>query len=302
MAIGNDNRSAASDRKSLTSAAAAPGFRHKVLFRSSSSFQAALKVAFSPRGMAGLTIILLITLVAVFAPLIAPFDPTQSSVLFLAPPDGQHILGTDDLGRDTFSRLLYGGRSSLMVGTGAAAVATLVGMPIGLAAGYIGGKFDLVISQIIDLFIALPGLVLALIVTAVLGPTLFNLMLVLGIVSWPRMARLTRGQALAVRESVFVEASRATGAGAAWIIRTHIWPNVTRIVAAQFALTVAYSIFTSSSLSFLGLGVPPPEPDWGEMVRSGFNYLTLNPNMSLAPSAAVALSVFGFYLVGTSIK
>jgi peptide/nickel transport system permease protein len=126
--------------------------------------------------------------------------------------------------------------------------------------------------------------------------------MVLGFVSWPRVARLARGQALAIRESLFVEAARAAGAGPAWIIRAHIWPNVVRIIAAQFALTVAYSIFTSASLSFLGLGVPPPTPDWGAMVRTGFDYLALNPSMSMAPSGAVALTVFGFYLIGTSIK
>lgn len=255
-----------------------------------------------PRGVIGFIIVATIVTVVTLAPLIAPFDPIKSSVFFLGPPSGQHIFGTDDLGRDIFSRLLYGGRSSLLVGIGAAMVATLVGVPIGLAAGYIGGRLDLIVGQIVDLFIALPGLVLGLIITAVIGSTLFNLILVLGIVSWPRMARLTRGQALAVRESVYVEASCATGAGPVWIIRRHMWPNVTRIVAAQFALTVAYSIFTSSSLSFLGLGVPPPTPDWGDMVRTGFSYLALNPAMSMAPSAAVALTVFGFYLVGTSIE
>ncbi|MCW3474749.1 ABC transporter permease [Limobrevibacterium gyesilva] len=255
-----------------------------------------------PRGVAGLAIVLAVGLIVTFAPLLAPFDPTQSSVFFLAPPDAERWMGTDDLGRDTFSRLLYGGRSSLIVGMGAAVIATLVGVPIGLAAGYLGGKFDVVARQFIDLFIALPGLVLALIITAVMGPTLFNLVLVLGFVSWPKVARLARGQALAIRESVFVEASRAVGAGPAWIIHAHIWPNVVRIIAAQFALTVAYSIFTSASLSFLGLGVPPPTPDWGAMVRTGFDYLALNPSMSMAPSGAVALTVFGFYLIGTSIE
>lgn len=255
-----------------------------------------------PQGQAGLLILTFIVLVLALAPWLAPFDPTASSVFFLSPPDGTHWIGTDDLGRDTFSRLLYGGRSSLVVGIGAAVIATALGVPVGLAAGYVGGRVDLIIRQVIDLFIALPGLVLALIITAVLGPTLLNLVLVLGFVSWPRVARLTRGQALAIRESLFVEASRAVGAGPSWIIYAHLWPNVTRIVAAQFALTVAYSIFTSASLSFLGLGVPPPTPDWGGMVRTGFDYLALNPMMSLAPSMAVATTVFAFYLIGSSIE
>jgi peptide/nickel transport system permease protein len=254
------------------------------------------------QGLIGAAIVFVIACTVVAAPFIAPFDPSATSVMFLAPPDGNYLLGTDDIGRDTLSRLLYGGRSSLLVGIGAAATAVLIGVPVGLIAGFEGGRADMIIRQFIDLFIALPGLVLALLITAVLGPTLLNLVLVLGLVSWPRVARLVRGQALAVREAVFVEAAVAVGAGSGWIIATHIWPNVIRLVAAQFALTVAYSIFTSASLSFLGLGLPPPTPDWGAMVRTGFDYLALNPLMSLAPSMAVAATVFGFYLIGTSIE
>ncbi len=262
-----------------------------------------MKTLFSrPQGVAGCVIVLLIVLAVACAPLLAPLDPTHSSVFFLSPPTPTNWLGTDDLGRDTFSRLLYGGRASLVVGLGASVIALLIGLPIGLAAGYMGGRADLIARQVIDLFVALPGLVLALIITAVMGPTLLNLTLVLGLVNWPRVARLARGQALAIRESVFVEAAHAAGAGTAWIIYAHIWPNVQRIIAAQFALTVAFSIFTSASLSFLGLGVPPPTPDWGAMVRTGFDYLAINPTMSLAPSAAVALTVFGFYLVGRNIE
>jgi peptide/nickel transport system permease protein len=254
------------------------------------------------QGMVGGSIVLLIAAVVVLAPLIAPHDPTATGVMFLAPPDSNNLLGTDDLGRDTLSRLIYGGRSSLLIGVGAASLAIAIGVPIGLLAGFLGGRIDAVVRQFIDLFIALPSLVLALLITAVLGPTLLNLILVLGFVSWPRAARLVRGQAIALREAVFVEASVAVGGGTGWIIYTHIWPNVVRLVAAQFALTVAYSIFTSASLSFLGLGLPPPTPDWGAMVRTGFDYLALNPLMSLAPSAAVAATVFGFYLIGTSIE
>ena len=256
----------------------------------------------APRLMAGLTIILVIGLAAAFAPLLAPFDPTQSSINFLMPPDGRHWLGTDELGRDILSRAIYGGRPSLMVGAGAAAIATLIGVPIGLVSGYIGGRVDRLAVQLINLFISVPGLILALIITAMIGATLTNLVLVLGFVTWPRVARLVRGQALAIRETVFVEAARAAGGRAAWIVRMHMLPNTMRIIATQFSLTVAYSIFTSASLSFLGVGIPPPTPDWGGMVRSGLDYLALNPTMSLAPSAAVALTVLGFYLIGSNAK
>jgi peptide/nickel transport system permease protein len=255
-----------------------------------------------PKVVVGAAILLVMVVVAVLAPVLAPYDPTASSVMFLAPPGAGNWLGTDELGRDILSRMIYGGQSSLIVGIGAAVIAAVIGIPVGLCAGYLGGRVDLLATQLIDIFIALPGLILALIITAMVGPTLFNLVLVLGFVSWPRIARLIRGQTLALRESVFVEASKAVGARADWIMIKHIWPNTMRIVAAQFSLTVAYSIFTSASLSFLGLGVPPPTPDWGAMVRSGFDYLALNPGMSLAPGAAVAMTVFSFYLIGTSIE
>lgn len=255
-----------------------------------------------PKAMVGVAILLVMVIISVLAPYLAPADPTASSIMFLAPPGAENWLGTDELGRDILSRLIFGGQSSLIVGIGAAIIAAIIGIPVGLCAGYLGGRVDLVATQVIDIFIALPGLVLALIITAMVGPTLVNLVLVLGFVNWPRIARLVRGQTFALRESVFVEASKALGARADWIMLTHIWPNTMRIVAAQFSLTVAYSIFTSASLSFLGLGVPPPTPDWGAMVRAGFDYLAMNPSMSLAPGAAVAATVFGFYLIGTSIK
>ncbi len=256
----------------------------------------------SIRLLAGLAIILLVALAAIFAPWLTQHDPIKSGIDFLAAPGGAHWLGTDELGRDTYARMLYGARTSLSVGIGAAFVAALLGTTVGLFAGYVGGRTDLALVQFIDLFIALPGLVLALILTAMVGATLVNVMLVLGFVMWPTMARLVRGQVLAIREQVFVEAARALGGGSTWIICRHILPNILRIVAAQFAITVSFAIFTSASLSFLGLGVPPPLPDWGGMVREGFQYLVINPTMSLAPGAAVTFTVLGFYLVGSSVE
>jgi peptide/nickel transport system permease protein len=258
--------------------------------------------AVPPATLFGVAIFLAVAAVSILAPYLSPLDPTKSSVFFLSPPGGENWLGTDDLGRDIYTRVLYGGRSSLIVGIGAAVIATLIGVPIGIAAGYLGGRIDVIAVQFINMFIALPGLVLALMITAMIGPTLMNLVVVLGVVTWPRVARLVRGQAFEIREALFVEAARAAGGSAVWIIRRHILPNAMRIIAAQFALSVAYAIFTSASLSFLGLGVPPPTPDWGAMVRSGLDYLAINPMMSLAPSCAVALTVLGFYSIGSSIK
>jgi peptide/nickel transport system permease protein len=250
----------------------------------------------------GLTVIVAVLLVAALASLLAPHDPYRSGVEMLELPSRSNLLGTDDLGRDILSRVIYGARPSLLIGFGAACVAMLIGVPIGLTGGYLRGRADLLIVGLIDLFIALPGLILALIIIAMVGASLRNLVFVLGFVMWPPVARVVRGQALAVRETLFVEAAIAVGGNPAWIIRRHIWPNVRRVTVAQFAITVSFAIFTSASLSFLGLGIPPPAPDWGGMVRSGFDYLSINPFMGLAPGAAVTLTVMGCYVVGTSFK
>ena len=256
----------------------------------------------SVRRAIGFVIIACVIAGAALAPMLATHDPIASGMDMLALPSAEYWLGADDLGRDVYSRVLYGARTSLVIGFGAALVAAVIGVPVGLTAGYSGGTVDLFAVQVIDLFIALPGLVLALIITAMVGPTVQNLVLVLGFVMWPTVARLVRGQVLALREMVFVEAARALGGGPGWIILHHVWPNVMRIVAAQFAVTVSFAIFTSASLSFLGLGLPPPTPDWGGMVRDGFQFLALNPVMSLGPGAAVALTILGFYLVGSSVE
>lgn len=240
--------------------------------------------------------------VAIFASALAPYDPYRSGVDLLDLPSAAHWFGTDDLGRDVASRVIYGARTSLAIGFGAALVAMAIGVPIGLIAGYFRGRLDSLLVALIDLFISLPGLVLALIITVMVGPSLHNLVFVLGFVMWPPIARLVRGQALAVRETVFVEAARATGGSEGWIIRRHIWPSVLPIVAAQFAVSVSFAVFTSASLSFLGLGIPPPAADWGGMVRSGYDYLAINPLMSLAPGAAVTFTVIGFYALGASFK
>ena len=254
------------------------------------------------RFSAGCVIVGLIILLAVAASLIAPHDPTKSSVFFLRPPSVEHWFGTDDIGRDVLSRVIYGTRTSLTIGLGAAIVSVLIGTPMGMIAGYFRGLADIALVPVIDLFVALPGLVLALIITVMVGPSLENLVLVLGFVMWPTVARLVRGQTLALREVTFIEAAHAVGGSPAWIISRHIWPNLMRIVAAQFAITVSFAIFTSASLSFLGLGIPPPTPDWGGMVRSGFDVLSINPLLSLAPGGAVAVTVMGFYLMGSSVE
>jgi peptide/nickel transport system permease protein len=250
----------------------------------------------------GFVLLALIAAIAIFAPLIAPYGPDITTVNVLTPPSVDNLLGTDDLGRDLLSRIIYGTRISLQVGAAAAIVAVIIGAPIGLVAGYFRGRIDLFLVQIIDLFIALPGLVLALIITAMLGATVQNLAITLGVVTAPTVARLIRGQVFVVREMLYVEAAKATGANSAWIIRHHVMPNVARVLWAQLAINVSYAIFTSASLSFLGLGVPPPAADWGGMVRDGATYLPILPLLSLGPGGAVALTVFTFHLIGSSRK
>jgi peptide/nickel transport system permease protein len=180
-------------------------------------------------------------------------------------------------------------------------VAVALGVPIGLLAGYTHGKADALLVQFIDLVLALPSLILVLIVTVIVGASLQNIVLVLGFVMWPEMARLVRGQVRSVREGLFVEAARSIGAHPVRILALHIWPNIMRVVASQMAVMVSSAIFTAASLGFLGLGLPPPAPDWGSMVHTGFEYLALNPLLSLAPGAAVALTVVSFYLVGQTV-
>lgn len=254
------------------------------------------------RMILGLSLLVLISAIALLAPWIAPYSPVATTTQVLAVPSAEHLLGTDQLGRDVLSRIIWGTRVSLQVGSAAAMVAVLIGAPIGLIAGFFRGWTDFLLVQMIDILIALPGLVLALIITAMLGSTVLNLSITLGVVTAPTVARLVRGQVFVVREALYVEAARATGASAAWIIRKHVMPNTMRVVWAQFAINVAFAIFTSASLSFLGLGVPPPAPDWGGMVRDGSMFLPIHPAASLAPGAAVALTVFTFYLVGSSMN
>lgn len=257
------------------------------------------RTRFSIRRLMGLGILAIVIVICISAPLLAPYSPDQTNINTLAAPSGAHLFGTNDLGQDVLSQLLYGGRISLVIGLGAAALAALLGIPAGLAAGYFGGWIDASLSNVTNMFIAMPSLVLALIITAVIGVSLPNLIVVLGIVGWPAMARLMRGQTLAIREQMFAEAARVAGAGAIWILWHHVRPNVSRLAWSQLSLTIAQAIFTSSSLSFLGLGVPPPLVDWGGMVRAGGYYLATNPALVIAPSTAVGVTILGFYLAGS---
>jgi peptide/nickel transport system permease protein len=252
---------------------------------------------------AGLVILGLVCICALGAPLLAPYNPNDQDYLaFTQGPSAAHWLGTDDLGRDVLSRLIYGSRVSLQVGIIAVGIALGVGVSLGLLAGYLGGFTDTLITRFTDAVQAFPGLILALAITAALGPGIGNAMIAIGFVSTPAIARLTRGQTLAVREREFVEAARVLGTPPLQIMARHIWPNVTAPIIVQATILVASAIVTEASLSFLGVGVQPPTASWGAMLRTGSQYLETAPWMAFAPGAAIFVTVLAFNFVGDGLR
>lgn len=253
--------------------------------------------------VAGLIIILLFIVVAVFAPLIAPYAPdaTHFTEAF-KPPSSAHLLGTDDLGRDILTRIIYGARGSLLSGILIVVIGVVVGVPIGLFSGYFGGVADEIIMRIVDAGLAFPGLVLAMAMAWVLGPSLSHAIIALGVVTIPQFARITRGQVLAVKSREFVEASRCLGASSWRIMYRHILTNAATPIIVVATLNIGGAILSMAGLSFLGLGPPPPTPNWGEMLQTGSQYLNLAPWMSLFPGAAIFLTVLGFNTFGDGIR
>ena len=252
---------------------------------------------------AGLVISAIVVLCALAAPLIAPYDPNEQDYLALTdPPSAAHLLGTDDLGRDVLSRLIYGSRVSLEVGLIAVGIAVGVGVSLGLSAGYTGGGVDDVTMRVVDAVQAFPNLILALAITAALGPSIGNAMLAIGFVAIPGIARLTRGQALSVREREFVAAARVCGATPLGIMRRHIWPNVTAPIVVQATLLMGTAIVTEAALSFLGVGVQPPTPSWGAMLRTGTQYLEVAPWIGITSGAAIFVTVLAFNFVGDGLR
>ena len=240
---------------------------------------------------------------ALLAPVLSPYDPNRQRLLeALQGPSATHLLGTDENGRDVLSRVLYGARISLAAGVFSVAIAVGLGVVAGLISGYFGGRTDNWIMRAMDALLAFPTLVLALAITAALGPGLRNAMIAIGIVYTPVFARLTRGQVLSVREREFVEAARTLGAGHGRIMLRHIFPNVTSPLIVQASLSVALAILAEATLSFLGLGVQPPDPSWGSMVSRGKDYLEQAPWLAFAPGAAILLAVMGFNFLGDAVR
>lgn len=245
-----------------------------------------------------------LAVLAVVTPLIAPWPPEAQDLTntFAPPLSPEHILGTDHLGRDTLSRLLYGARVSLIAPVIAVAVASAIGIPLGLIAGYIGGGFDWVVSRIADAFIALPALVLALALVGVLGPSLTNAMIAVGIAYSPRLLRVVRGATMSVREETYIEASRVVGCSNTRILFRHVLPNVRSALLVQLSLMMGLSLLAEAGLSFLGLGVQPPEPSWGSMLKTAFENNYAGPWLGWFPGLAIVLTVLAFNLLGDGIQ
>ncbi len=251
----------------------------------------------------GLSIVLVMAACAILAPVISPYDPTRQRLLeALQGPSAAHWLGTDENGRDVLSRILYGTQVSLMAGIFSVTIALVMGVTSGLVSGYFGGRTDNLIMRAMDALLAFPTLVLALAITAALGPGLRNAMIAIGIVYTPIFARLTRGQVLSVREREFVEAARTLGAGHIRIMMSHILPNVVAPLIVQVSLSIALAILAEATLSFLGLGVQPPQPSWGSMVSRGKDYLDQAPWLAFAPGGAILLAVMGFNFLGDAVR
>lgn len=251
----------------------------------------------------GLVLIALMVFIAIFAPWISPHDPLDQSVRDrLAPPSWDYPLGRDDKGRDILSRVIYGTRIALLVGIFSVLLGGVLGTAIGVVAGYFGGKIDSALMRLTDVLLAFPDLITGLLVLAVLGPGLEKMILAIGLTIAPRFARIAYGPTLAIKGREFVEAARSIGVRDGRLLRVHILPNVSGDLMVFASLWTASAIRLEASLSFVGLGVPPPTATWGQMIREGTVYLTQVPLYSLGPGLALLITVFAFNLVGDGFR
>jgi ABC-type dipeptide/oligopeptide/nickel transport system permease subunit len=255
----------------------------------------------TPTLIVGLLMILVAVLVAVFAPLIAPYDPTALSANLLSPPSSTNFFGTDELGRDLFSRVVYASRVSLSVAFGAVALAAFGGGLLGIVSGYFGRWVDVAIMRVLDILFAFPAILFAVSLVAALGPSIRNLILTIAILYTPRFARVARGPTLTVKEREFVASARALGAGNGHIIRAHILPNVMSPLIVEISLSLTIAVLTEAALSFLGLGVQPPDPSWGGMISAARPYLLQAPWYVLFPGLAIMYCVLAFNFLGDGL-
>ena len=250
----------------------------------------------------GASLVMLSILTAILAPILAPHDPAaQQLERRLEPPSAEHLLGLDELGRDIFSRLVYGARVSLGVGLTVVLLSGAIGTLIGAVSGFLGGRVDALLMRVSDVFLAFPGILLAIALVAVLGPALRHVILALVVIGWVGYARLVRGQVLQIREMEFVAAAEATGLERPRVLLRHVLPNVLPILTVQLSLGMAGAILAEASLSFLGLGIQPPTPSWGAMINAGRSHLLDAPHLGLFPGLAILLTVMGLNFLGDAL-
>lgn len=250
----------------------------------------------------GFTLLIILVVSALLGPLFLGSPLEQNLELRLHAPSAAHPFGTDQLGRDVLSRTLHGGRISLGLGVGVMLASLLIGSSVGLLAGLLGGWWDEIIMRVTDIFLAFPGLILAMAISAALGPNLTNVMIAVALVSWPAYARLVRAQVLALREREFVEAARALGSSQGRIALRHLLPNTLAPLLVQGSFDVGSAILTAAGLGFIGFGAQPPTPEWGAMVSETRNYITQAPWASSAPAIAILLTVLAFNLIGDALR
>lgn len=269
-----------------------------------SEFRAILKHLFRNRGaVIGMVIIGLFVLASVAAPIISRQSPTDTDLTNrLQPVSASHILGTDELGRDLFTRMLYGGRISLAIGLISVAIGAAIGVPVGALSGYYGGTVDIIVQRFIDIMIAFPGILLAIVVVTVLGVGVANVMIATGIASIPIYARLVRGSVLAAKEQSYVTAAQAAGIGDLSIIFRHILPNAIAPVIVQSTFQIATAILWAAGLGFLGLGAQAPTPEWGAILSNGREYIRTAHHLTTFPGLAILFMVVGFNLVGDGLR
>jgi ABC-type dipeptide/oligopeptide/nickel transport system permease subunit len=248
-------------------------------------------------------VLALILIAAIFASAVAPYRPAEFASMPFRHPSASFLLGTDQLGRDVLSRIIYGARISLLAGILSVFLSLVIGVPLGIVSAYFGGSFDIVMQRIIDVAVSLPALVLALVLVAVLGPGLRNVIIAIGVVQGPRVSRIIRSSVLVIEREAYIDAARATGGGSAWIMLRHVLPNTLPIVLTVGSSLVGLAIVVEASLSFLGMGIQPPTASWGEMLStSGQQYFIIDPWLSMPPGIAIVITVLSFNMLGDAIQ
>lgn len=254
--------------------------------------------------MGGLAVIALLSLAAIFAPLLAPHDPYQVTQSFGISPNGPHVLGTDQVGRDVASRLIYAARVSLVVGLGTTAISVILGTTLGLLSGYFGGRTDMALMRVVDVFMSFPQMLLILVVVSIVGPGLIKIILILGFLGWPSVARIVRGCVLSIKENDYIKSAVAMGFSTPRILFMHILPNAVAPILVNATFSIANAIIVEASLSFLGLGVQPPTASWGNMLTDAqtISILTEKPWLWVPPGIMIILSVLSVNFVGDGLR